>query len=278
MATGTVSCGHPSTEFALVINADPMPFSAVLQKDSPLYEVQKSVFFVRVEFKYIYNSMPYTISGWATAFPISKRKIVTCKHVVYPEKYDYNYNFYSVNGNITHVSRKIYLWRPGQIHTTPDGKYNVAVALQLGRDFKIARTLPDVLTEHKVARDEGPRSFYTHATSTNDVALFEAKRDLVVKPLKLGSITDADKGKKVILIGYPLGLRSMDTKVVNPFVSVGYVRKVETYIRFTSPVIGGNSGGPVVTEDGTVVGIVAFRFTEAIGFALKTDRIRLLLR
>jgi S1-C subfamily serine protease len=96
----------------------------------------------------------------------------------------------------------------------------------------------------------------------NDLAVLQAATipdDLV--PATLRSTRDLEIGSKVIAVGYPFG--------IGPSVSSGVVsglkreyhspegkRLLTNLIQFDAAVNPGNSGGPLVTMDGEVVGIV----------------------
>ena len=100
------------------------------------------------------------------------------------------------------------------------------------------------------------------AQPENDLAVLQAKTipdDLMAATLR--STSDLAPGDEVIAVGFPFG--------IGPSVSAGVVsglrrgyhspegkRLLTNLIQFDAAVNPGNSGGPLVTADGEVVGIV----------------------
>jgi len=96
--------------------------------------------------------------------------------------------------------------------------------------------------------------------------------------LPLGKLTDASVGKEVYTVGNPLGLSHS--------VSKGIVSSVRKLTRKTTPVTliqtdaainAGNSGGPLITPEGLVLGVVSFKAgtpnfpVQGIGFAVSSE-------
>jgi S1-C subfamily serine protease len=122
------------------------------------------------------------------------------------------------------------------------------------------------------------------AQPENDLAVLQASKlpdDLV--PATLKSTHDLRVGDTVIAIGFPFG--------IGPSTSVGAVsglrrsffspegkRELTNLIQFDAAANPGNSGGPLITTDGGVVGIVAAilnpvgqRFFVGLGFAVPIE-------
>lgn len=118
----------------------------------------------------------------------------------------------------------------------------------------------------------------------NDLAVIQATRlpdDLI--PATLKSTGDLRMGDEVVAVGFPFG--------IGPSASVGAVsglhrafyspegkRELGNLIQFDAAANPGNSGGPLVTTDGAVVGIVAAilnpvgqRFFVGLGFAVPIE-------
>ena len=98
--------------------------------------------------------------------------------------------------------------------------------------------------------------------------------------LPLGKLTDASVGKEVYTVGNPLGLSHS--------VSRGIVSSVRKLTRKTTPITliqtdaainAGNSGGPLITQEGLVLGVVTFKAAspnlpiQGIGFAVSSEDI-----
>ena len=122
------------------------------------------------------------------------------------------------------------------------------------------------------------------AQPENDLAVIQATKlpdDLV--PATLKSTSDLRVGDEVIAVGFPFG--------IGPSASVGAVsglrrsffspegkRELGNLIQFDAAANPGNSGGPLITADGSVVGIVAAilnpvgqRFFVGLGFAVPIE-------
>lgn len=111
-----------------------------------------------------------------------------------------------------------------------------------------------------------------------------------VLPLQLAQPGDLERGMTALTIGYPnptiMGLESKVTEgIVN---SLSGLRGNRTTFQFSAPIQPGNSGGPLLTENGDVVGIVAsklgVKYMEATGnipenvaYAINVARLRALI-
>ncbi|MGH2811545.1 MAG: S1C family serine protease [Actinomycetota bacterium] len=97
---------------------------------------------------------------------------------------------------------------------------------------------------------------------SEDLALVATARTFPA--LELASELPAP-GESVVVVGSPLGLDGSVTAGV-----VSGVR--EGFLQFSAPISPGNSGGPVVNEEGQVVGIATFKVVidgaEGLGFAI----------
>ena len=118
----------------------------------------------------------------------------------------------------------------------------------------------------------------------NDLAVLQAKTvpdDLA--PATLGSTADLALGDSVVAVGFPFGIGpSVSSGVVSglgrEYISPQGKRLLTNLIQFDAAANPGNSGGPLVTEDGEVVGIVTAilnpneqRVFIGIGFAVTME-------
>ncbi|NMM84982.1 peptidase S1 [Rhodococcus sp. SRB_17] len=102
----------------------------------------------------------------------------------------------------------------------------------------------------------------TGAQPENDLAVLQAHKvpdDLAAAPLR--STQDLRPGDHVVAVGFPFGIGpSTSAGVVSglqrEFTSPEGNRQLSNLIQFDAAVNPGNSGGPLVTLDGAVVGIV----------------------
>ncbi|MGC4119499.1 MAG: S1C family serine protease [Myxococcales bacterium] len=103
-----------------------------------------------------------------------------------------------------------------------------------------------------------------------DVALVQVL-GAAAKPLPLGDAGQVAVGEKVVFIGAPQGF---DFTVHEATVSfVGRNQLGVAYLQFDGTVNPGNSGGPLVTDDGKVVGVVSMKILggEGMGLALPAN-------
>ena len=90
--------------------------------------------------------------------------------------------------------------------------------------------------------------------------------------MPLGDLEAVDVGTDVVAVGSPLGLQGTVTRgIVSAIRQVDGVKLVQT----DASINAGNSGGPLLTEDGKVIGINTLKIredgVESIGFAVASD-------
>ena len=118
------------------------------------------------------------------------------------------------------------------------------------------------------------------AQPENDLAVIRAKKipdDLPAATL--GSSLRLQPGDEVVAVGFPFGIGpSVSAGVVSGlnrgFRSADGKRKLTRLIQFDAAVNPGNSGGPLVTMDGEVVGIVTAIFNPTEARHLHRHRLR----
>ncbi len=94
--------------------------------------------------------------------------------------------------------------------------------------------------------------------------------------LKIADSDTVQVGERVVAIGSPLGLESTVSDGI-----VSALRKEETasWIQTTAPVSPGNSGGPLLQLDGTVVGVIIWglKLGQNLNFAATSNEVSALL-
>ncbi len=98
--------------------------------------------------------------------------------------------------------------------------------------------------------------------------------------LPLGKLTDASVGKEVYTVGNPLGLSHSVSKGIVSSVRKGMKKTTPvTLIQTDMAINAGNSGGPLITPEGLVLGVVTFKAgtphfpVQGIGFAVSNEDI-----
>ena len=119
---------------------------------------------------------------------------------------------------------------------------------------------------------------------SDDLALIKIDPKRKVESLRLGDSEHLQVGQKVLAIGNPFGLEG--TLTVGVVSSIGRAiegeneRRLEGMIQTDAAINGGNSGGPLLDSNGTVIGIntaILGRTNMGIGFALPINRAKALL-
>lgn len=116
------------------------------------------------------------------------------------------------------------------------------------------------------------------------VVAFDKRVDLAIlqvqgvslRPLPLGDSSAVKVGQEVCVMGSPLGLeQSFSTGVV----SAKRVIDGFEWVQITAPISPGNSGSPVMTRDGTVIGVATFGYEKGqnLNFASSVKYLRMLL-
>lgn len=92
--------------------------------------------------------------------------------------------------------------------------------------------------------------------SERDLALL--KIDGTVPSLKVGDSTQVVKGQRVIAVGFPqISIQGNESKVTDGIISsLSGLGNKDHWFQISVPIQGGNSGGPLVTENGIVIGVV----------------------
>ena len=143
-----------------------------------------------------------------------------------------------------------------------DNTKKVSVTLPNGRTFKATTIQCDELTDLAVLKI--------------DTA---AVKNCVMTPAPLGDSSTLHSGDWVVAVGCPVGLDFTVTSgvVSNPKRSaaeIGAHHMKGSFIQTDAALNSGNSGGPLVNDQGQVVGINAMGLTntQAIGFAIPINR------
>ncbi len=138
----------------------------------------------------------------------------------------------------------------------------VSVTLPNGRTFKATTVQCDELTDLAVLKVDAA-----------------ALKNCVMTPAPLGDSSTLHSGDWVVAVGCPVGLDFTVTSgvVSNPKRSaaeIGAHHMKGSFIQTDAALNSGNSGGPLVNDQGQVVGINAMGLTntQAIGFAIPINR------
>jgi serine protease Do len=116
--------------------------------------------------------------------------------------------------------------------------------------------------------------------SRTDIAVLKIKSDKPLPYIQLGNSRDVKPGEWVVAMGNPFGLGGSVTAGIVSAVSrdIG-AGPYDQFIQVDAPINQGNSGGPLFTQDGKVIGMNTAIFSPTggsvgIGFAIPSDMIR----
>ena len=138
---------------------------------------------------------------------------------------------------------------------TADGYALTCFHVVLGAQEVVLRTVKgETLTAKVIAVDK-----------SNDLALLKAELKAPVKPLPVADSTLAKRGAAVVVMGFPnVSLQGAEPKVTDGIInSFSGANNDPRVFQLSAPVQQGNSGGPLVTMDGNVVGIIAAKLDAA---------------
>ncbi|MHC4600370.1 MAG: trypsin-like peptidase domain-containing protein, partial [Planctomycetota bacterium] len=213
--------------------------------------------------------------------------VITNKHVVQPWKFAKFKKILDRKGlQVMERTVLVAAWRCGsRVYRKKDAR--LALNLNAGYNTKplgnleIHVTAPDHMDWVSLAKgesaepvDESPQKIHAHVHDNNDLAILKIEdRFAEFRPVKLAKEAELKSIKKldaVLSIGFPRGGALLEKGVAETSGSRGDVRKFETSILISAPIIGGNSGGPVFNERGSVIGVSTrtIRGAETFGFCI----------
>lgn len=152
---------------------------------------------------------------------------------------------------------------------------------QVGSGFAIAKNC--VITNAHVLSDGSNTSILSYSGEeyeaivcgidyNRDIAILKIENG-VFEPLQIGNIADCSVGDDVYAIGAPNNLPYTLTKGI--ISAKERVIADQTYIQIDAAINQGNSGGPLLTEDGKVIGInsMTFRGSEGLSLAIPIEAV-----
>ncbi len=109
---------------------------------------------------------------------------------------------------------------------------------------------------------------------TLDIALLKISGNSPA--LTLGNSNSVQIGDKVVAIGNPLGLQFSASEGIISAIHRTGINNLPYYIQTDTALNPGNSGGPLINQEGDVVGINNFKISsgENLGFALESNYIK----
>lgn len=106
----------------------------------------------------------------------------------------------------------------------------------------------------------------------SDLAVVQAPPSLPVTPLRIGDSGALAVGERVVVIGNPLGIfeRTVSDGLIS---AIRHVTPEFSVLQVTAPISHGSSGGPILSQSGTVVGVVVatMRDGQNINFGIPSN-------
>lgn len=167
----------------------------------------------------------------------------------------------------------------GIIETAVKSVVSIKTDLSQGSGFIITSD-GYVVTNAHVLSNARYANALTSSQETKSAKLIGYNLDLDIALLKITGdysyivLADSDNirvGEKVIAVGNPYGLSFSVTEGI-----VSALHRDNKYIQTDVPLNPGNSGGPLINNQGKVIGINNFKYTgaESLGFALESNYIK----
>lgn len=247
-------------------------------------QVRASLLLVHTRYVLEHDDLPARrFSDTGTGFFVSANgHVATNKHVLQPWRFvGAAHDLLAKGYRVREGSVATYVWREGERVQTPGDGLDLVAAYSTRRGtLQVVGFAPDRdLT--MAARPQRLRvpGLFLHANDDGDLALLRCRGVAGSSCVELAQSSEqVTRLDEVMVLGYPRGLKLLERGRAVSSPTVGRVRKAERTIYVSAPIVGGNSGGPLVDTEGRVVG-VATRVAgdSTLGGCLRVERVRELL-
>jgi S1-C subfamily serine protease len=223
---------------------------------------QSSVYLVYCE--YVLRSPDHQASekfmATGTGFLISADgKLVTAKRVVQPWKFDAQIAFLISKYHLEQDPKGYFLaaWPAGSNLVTPGGKVDLLNAFTTEKQtLALLKTAPDEMEKHSYREEDSGETatLELHADGKNDLAVLKLTGSNF-PPLAIADPSaPVASDKPAALLSYPFGLNQGHANPKTLFVKIQPEASEITVDHTLDP---GESGAPLVTEDGKVLGVAS---------------------
>jgi S1-C subfamily serine protease len=230
------------------------------------------------------------IEGYGTGFVVHPDGwVVTNKHVVQPWKFRsaLRASLKGMNYSVDETSQVLSAWLGGTRALDEQGHPDHAAGYSTVQgSLRIVRTAPDDWTTESISVSAllPDVEYQVHAPTDSDLAILRLEPPPDSGPFNYLQMAPADapepaKLDRIMVIGFPHGTDILESGRAESSPSLGIVRKVEKTIYVSASVIPGNSGGPVLSRAGTVIGVATRVVTgnETLGICIRIEHARRLL-
>ncbi|MHC4840653.1 MAG: FHA domain-containing protein [Planctomycetota bacterium] len=257
-----------------------------------------------------------TGTGWLAKTSDNKAWVVTNKHVMHPYLFKPELVVSHAIRNVKPAPVKDWLisvWQPGTKLRPAIGDARISVAeswatlpggrggrgevkikaladndmYEVGENYKALLKkagFPDNLPSTTLKRVKEAK---VHVMDTDkDLAILELQRldnKYLSSPLPMATNLELKKLEQldpVLALGYPLGLSVIKGTKVTTSPVLGVIRSLQwdvSVVGHSAPILPGNSGGPLISADGKVIGITTRRYEGTISEAISVSHARTLI-
>jgi S1-C subfamily serine protease len=224
-------------------------------------------------------------SGWGTGFFVTPEgHIVTNKHVVQPWKFDPQFAALEALGlaRADESTLRISAWAGGSpaFNEQKEPDFTVGFNNHALGNLALFKAAPDEMETASIVLPDGASlQGRLHRSDNNDLAILKAEGGPfpTVRVKEEAGVAKVAKLDPVMVIGFPRGRGILERRVAETSPSTGVVRKVEDTIYVTASIIPGNSGGPLFTLDGEVIGVCTRVYSETLGICIRIEHAMKLL-
>lgn len=224
-------------------------------------------------------------AGWGTGWmATSDGLLVTNKHVVQGWKFDLQIQHLLGRRPDLRPQTTVYAWPGGGTRfldssgDPPNKKTAYCTARGSGASMRLVGVGDDSWGWQMIEQNGQPVRVRIHAGTDGDLAVLR----LTGGPFVHLPIRDTPVGLKeltpIMLLGFPLGNQILDSGRTDLSACLGTIRFVSSTINHTAPAHGGNSGGPLITLDGKVIGVMTRGPKETVNSAIRSDHVLRLLK
>ena len=204
-------------------------------------------------------------------------------------KYSLNTNIENINENLDSVNKKIDQDFSEVIEKSLTSIVTLRTLYSQGTGFLINSQGYIVTNAHVLTNEKGEFSNLIQVITNdqkiitgnfvgaiNEMDLAIIKVDGEYDYLTLEKSENIQTGQKVIAIGNPQSLQFSATDGIISAINRPGANEYSTYIQTNTELNPGNSGGPLINQEGRVVGMNNFKLieSEGLGFALEADKVK----
>ncbi len=195
-----------------------------------------------------------------TGFVVADGCVATNKHVVEPWKFASCAQHLAEGWRLAEDSVVWALWPEGARVLDAQGQLDFSRAVSsVDGSVRLLARAPDAFELREVRVRVDGKTLKTqrevHADDNNDLALLSVSSKIALAPAPLGALSAPRKTDDVLIVGFPRGTSVFEDGIAECSPVAGSIRKMQSTILVSAPVLDGNSGGPLLDRDGRVIGI-----------------------